>query len=70
MKDKIKEDFIMKKYGFKVHSTFITEVKHKHGLRMYKGPNAKELTRQPRRHPKPEKVTAIGDVLKYYGVIE
>ena len=40
-----------------------------HGLRMYKAPNAKEVTRQPRRHPNPEKVTAIEDALKYYNII-
>ena len=46
----------MEKYGFKIHSTYIVEVKHNHGLRMYKAPNAKEITRQPRKHPKLKRV--------------
>ncbi len=66
---KMLQDYIMDKYGFKVHSTYIAEVKHNHGLRMYKAPNAKEVTRQPRKHPKPEKVAAIEDALKFYGII-
>ena len=61
------QDYIMEKYSFNVHSTFIAEVKHMHELRMYKASNVKEVTRRPRKHPKPEKVAAIEDALKYYG---
>lgn len=63
------QSYIMERYGFKVHTAYIAEVKQKHGLRMYKAPNGKEVTKQPRKHPKPEKVVAIEDALKYYKII-
>ena len=63
----IKED-IEAIYGFKVHTAYIAEVKRDLGLPMYDAPNAVEELKQPRKHPTAEKVEAIKDALKYFGV--
>ncbi|WP_331668205.1 helix-turn-helix transcriptional regulator [Clostridioides difficile] len=65
---KIKE-YIEAKYGFKVHTAYIAEVKRSLGLPMYDAPNAVEELKQPRKHPTAEKVEAIKDALKYFEVI-
>lgn len=57
------------KYGFKVYTAYITEVKRKLGLPMYDAPNVVEELKQPRKYPTAEKVEAIKDALKYFGVI-
>ena len=57
------------KYGFKVHTAYIAEVKRDLGLPMYDAPNAVEKLKQPRKHPTPEKVEAIKDALKHFEVI-
>ncbi len=62
---KIKE-YIEAKYGFKVHTAYIAEVKRSLGLLMYDAPNAVEELKQPRKHPTAEKVEAIKDALEYY----
>ena len=64
---KIKE-YIEGKYGFKVHTAYIAEVKRSLGLPMYDAPNAVEELKQPRKHPTAEKVEAIKDALKYFEV--
>ena len=65
---KIKE-YIEAKYGFKVHTAYIAEVKRSLGLPMYDAPNAVEELKQPRKHPTAEKVEAIKDALKCFEVI-
>ena len=65
---KIKE-YIEAKYGFKVHTAYIAEVKRSLGLPMYDAPNAVEELIQPRKHPTAEKVEAIKDALKCFEVI-
>ena len=65
---KIKE-YIEAKYGFKVHTAYIAEVKRSLGLPMYDAPNAVEELKQPRKHPTAEKVEAIKDALKHFEVI-
>ncbi len=35
---------------------------------MYDAPNAVEELKQPRKHPMAEKVEAIKDVLRYFGI--
>ena len=57
------------KYGFKVHTAYIAEVKRSLGLTMYDASNAVEELNQPRKHPPKEKVEAIKDALKYFEVI-
>ena len=66
---KMIKEYIEAKYGFKVHTAYIAEVKRDLGLPMYDAPNAVEELKQPRKHPTPEKVEAIKDALKYFGVI-
>ena len=65
---KIKE-YIEAKYGFKVHTAYIAEVKRSLGLPMYDAPNAVEELKQPRKHPTAEKVEVIKDALKCFEVI-
>ena len=66
---KMIKEYIEAKYGFKVHTAYIAEVKRNLGLPMYDAPKAVEELKQPRKHPTPEKVEAIKDALKYFGVI-
>ena len=66
---KMIQEYVEKKYGFKVHTAYIAEVKRNLGLPMYDAPNMVEELKQPRRHPTAEKVEAIKDALKYFGVI-
>ena len=66
---KMIKEYIEAKYGFKVHTAYITEVKRELGLPMYDAPNAVEELKQPRKHPTAEKVEAIKDALKHFEVI-
>ena len=66
---KMIKEYIEAKYGFKVHTAYIAEVKRNLGLPMYDAPNAVEELKQPRKHPTPEKVEAIKDALRYFAVI-
>lgn len=66
---KMIQEYVEKKYGFKVHTAYIAEVKRSLGLTMYDTPNAVEELKNPRMHPPKEKVEAITDALKYFKVI-
>ena len=66
---KMIKEYIEAKYGFKVHTAYIAEVKRDLGLPMYDAPNAVEELKQPRKHPTAEKVESIKDALKYYKMI-
>ena len=66
---KMIKEYIGAKYGFKVHTAYIAEVKRDLGLPMYDAPNAVEELKQPRKHPTAEKVEAIKDALKHFEVI-
>lgn len=66
---KMIQEYIEEKYGFKVHTAYIAEVKRNLGLPMYDAPNMVEELKQPRRHPTAEEVEAIKDALKHFGVI-
>lgn len=66
---KIKE-YIEDKFGFKVHTAYIAEVKRAYGLPMYDAPNAVEELKQPRKHPTEEKVKAITDALVHFGLVD
>ena len=66
---KMIKEYIEAKYGFKVHTAYIAEVKSDLGLPMYDAPNAVEELKQPRKHPTAEKVEAIKDALKHFEVI-
>ena len=66
---KMIKEYIEAKYGFKVHTAYIAEVKRSLGLPMYDAPNAVEELKQPRKHPTAEKVEAIKDALRYFEII-
>ena len=66
---KMIKEYIEAKYGFKVHTAYIAEVKRNLGLPMYDAPNAVEELKQPRKHPTAEKVEAIKDALKHFKII-
>ena len=66
---KMIKEYIEAKYGFKVHTAYIVEVKRDLGLPMYDAPNTVEELKQPRKHLPKEKVEAIKDALKYFEVI-
>ena len=67
---KMIKEYIEAKYGFKVHTAFIAEVKRDLGLPMHDAPNAVEELKQPRKHPTAEKVEAIKDALQHFEVIK
>ena len=66
---KMIQEYVEKKYGFKVHTVYIAEVKRSLGLTMYDAPNAVEELKQPRKHPTAEKVEAITKAFNHFGVI-
>ncbi|HIX62951.1 MAG TPA: 23S rRNA (uracil(1939)-C(5))-methyltransferase RlmD [Candidatus Mediterraneibacter colneyensis] len=66
---KMIQEYVEKKYGFKVHTAYIAEVKKALGLTMYDAPNATEELKQPRKHPPKEKAEAIMEALKHFEVI-
>lgn len=66
---KMIQEYVEKKYGFKVHTAYIAEVKRSLGLTMYDASNAVEELKQTRKHTPKEKVEAVKDALKYFGVI-
>lgn len=46
---KMRQEYIEKKYGFQVHTTYIAEAKRDLGLLMYNALNAVEKLKQPRK---------------------
>ena len=66
---KMIQEYVEKKYGVKVHTAYIAEVKRSLGLTMYDVPNAVEELKHLRKRPPKEKVEAITDALKYFEVI-
>lgn len=61
--------YIEEKYGFKVHTAYIAEVKRDLGLPMYDAPNAVEELKRPRSHPTAKMIEAIKDALKHFEMI-
>ena len=61
------KEYIEAKYGFKVYTAYIAEVKRDLGLTMYDAPNTVEELKQPRKHPTVEKVRQVND--KYRNVM-
>ena len=66
---KMIKEYIEAKYGFKVHTAYIAEVKRSLGLPMYDAPNAVEELKNPRKHLIPVQVDAIKDALKHFEII-
>lgn len=67
---KLIQEYIEAKYGFKVHTAYIAEVKRSLGLPMYDAPNAVEELRHPYKPAPPHKVEAIKEALKHFKVIK
>ena len=63
---KMIKEYIEAKYGFKVHTAYIAEVKRSLGLPMYDASNAVEELKHPWKHPTVEKVEAIKDALRHF----
>ena len=64
------QNYVEQKYGFKVHTAYIAEVKRMCGLEMHDAPNAVEQ-RKHEYHPcPPDKVEAIKDALRHFDMIE
>lgn len=53
-----------------MHTTYIAEVKRDLGLPMHDAPNTVEELKHERKRPTPEKMEAIKDALKHFGVIQ
>lgn len=66
---KMIQEYVEKKYGFKVHTAYIAEVKRSLGLTVYDAPNATEELKHSRKRPPKEKAEAIMEALKYFEVI-
>ena len=66
---KMIQEYVEQKYGFKVHTAYIVEVKRSLGLTMYDAPNATEELKQPRKCPPKEEAEAITEALKHFEVI-
>ncbi len=63
------QEYVQEKYGFKVHTAYIAEVKRMVGLDMHKAPNAVEQIKHEYHPCPPEKVEAIKDALRHFGLI-
>lgn len=66
---KIKE-YVKEKYGLNVHTKYIAEVKRKHGLPMHGAPNKVDVLKWEYPGCPEEKVKAIEEALKYFGLIK
>lgn len=63
------KEYILEKYGFKLQTAYIAEVKRSLGLPMNDAPNAVEELKNPRKHLTEVQVAAIKEPLKYFEVI-
>ncbi|WP_392486072.1 23S rRNA (uracil(1939)-C(5))-methyltransferase RlmD [Haloimpatiens sp. FM7315] len=63
------QEYVESKYGFKVHTAYIAEVKRSLGLPMYDAPNSVEELKYPHQSAPAHKVEAIKDALKHFEVI-
>lgn len=63
------EAYVKEKYGLNVHTKYIAEVKRKHGLPMREAPNKVDVPKREYPACPEEKVKAIEDALKYFGLV-
>lgn len=66
---KMVQEYVEKKYEFKVHTAYIAEIKRSLWVIMYDASNAVEELKHPRKYPTKEKIEAITEALKYFQVI-
>lgn len=64
------KDYIMKKYGVKVHTSYIAQVKKKCGLDMKDNYNKSQNDNYVAKQCTKEKEEMIKEALKYFGMIE
>lgn len=64
------KDYVKEKYGLNVHTKYIAEVKRKHELLMHEAPNKVDVPEK--RYPAclEERVKAIEEALKCFGIIK
>ena len=63
------KEYIKEKYGLNAHTSYIAEVKRKHGIKMI-NVRSNEDTLRKAKHPTPEMTKAIEDALIHFGIIE
>ena len=63
-------EYVKEKYGLNVHTKYIAEVKRKHGLLMHEAPNKVDVPKREYPGCPEEKIKAIEEALKYFGVIK
>jgi predicted RNA methylase len=63
------QEYVESKYGFKVHTAYIAEVKRSLGLPMYDATNAVDELKHPYKPAPAHKVDAIKDALKHFKII-
>lgn len=63
-------EYVKEKYGLNVHTKYIAEVKRKHGLPMHEAPNRVDVPERGYPACPEEKVKAIEEALKYFGIIK
>lgn len=61
--------YVEEKYGLKVHTAFIAEVKRSLGIPMFDAPNAVEKLKGLRQHPTEKMVESIKEALKHFEII-
>lgn len=66
---KLIQEYIEEKYGFKVHTAYIAEVKRSLGLPTYPAPNAVEQRKHYYYSVPDYKAEAIKDALKHFNLI-
>jgi hypothetical protein len=62
------QEYIKEKYGLIAHTSYIAEVKRKHGIKMI-NVRSNEDTLKKAKHPTPEMIKAIEDALIHFGII-
>ena len=63
------KDYVMDKYGVKVHTRYIAEVKRMCGIEMGENYNKSKKDEADVKHCPEEKVGYIKDALQYYGLL-
>ena len=63
------QDYVESKYGFRVHTAYIAEVKRSLELPMYDAPNAVDELKHPYKPAPAHKVESIKDALKHFKII-
>ena len=62
------KEYIFKKYGIKAHTSYIAEIKRKHGVKMI-NVRSNEETQKKAKHPTAQMTKVIEEALNYFGVI-